>query len=247
MSVRTAAISLVAALVITVTVTLAGFLLTGLLGEDQAVADVAFEEQTAAQIQSQVLTDMAEVTSARVVGDITQGGSTTAIDLTQNSLGACVGTLSHSGGSAQMIVNAEGQFLKGDQKFWKAVVGSAAEAKRVKAAVGDKWAKMPEGRGGFGAFCTLQAFLQAFEDPQPVTESGDGAAALGGQATLEGLPAVELISEGETPTSAWVAVDAPHRILRLETAANVLNFSQFNGPVQADSPPAREVIDFTNL
>lgn len=232
---------------VTVTVTGAGFALTSLLGEEEAAADVAFEEGTAAEIQSQVALDMSEVTSARVVGDITQGEATTAIDLTQNTLGDCVGTLSHSGGAAQMIVNADGQYLKGDQKFWKAVVGSAKEAKRITAAVGEKWAKMPEGRGGFGAFCTLPEFLQAFEDPESLSTTGPSSATLGGQTTLDGVTAIELISDETPPTSAFVAIDVPHRILRLETATNVLNFSQFNGPVEANSPPARDVIDFTKL
>jgi hypothetical protein len=248
------ALSLVAALLITLTVTASGMVLVGIVGEESAAAEVAFEDQTAAQIQAQALTDMAEVTSARVSGEITQSGAVTTIDLAQNTLGACVGTLSHGGGQAQMIVNSEGQFLKGDRLFWKAVVGSGKEAKRIKSAVGDKWAKMPEGRGGFGGFCTLAGLLAAFE-PVPTnssespsgSQSAAGTATLGGQLVIAGEAAVELISEASTPSSAWVATTAPHRIVRLDTPESVLDFSDFNEPVRADSPPSRQVIDFTKL
>ncbi len=242
-SFRSAVLSLIASAALTVTVAIAGVAIATLVSEEEAVADVRFAEQTALEIQAQVATDMAEVSSARVVGEITQSGVLTTIDLTQNTLGACVGSLSTSGGTARIIVNADGQYLKGDQKFWKAVVGSAKEAKRVTATVGDKWAKMPETGGGFGVFCTLKGFLEALQ----TDGSGAGTATIGSAMLIDKVPALELISAEQPPTSVWVGTESPHYIVRLVAQDSTLDFSAFNGPVEARTPPAREVIDFTKL
>ena len=169
----------------------------------------------------------------------------TTIDLTQNSLGACVGTLKIARGSAKMIVNGEGQYLKGNQVFWKASVGSTAEAKRITAAVGEKWAKMPEAQGGFGAFCTLSEFLKAFGDSE--SDSANGAVTIGQQLLIDGVAALEVISNDQPPTTAWVAIESPHYIVKLVTAESTMNFAKFNGPVPATSPPVDKVIDFTKL
>jgi hypothetical protein len=240
---RSALLALIAATLVTVSVAITGIAIAALIAEDEPVADAVFAEQSTVEIQAQVAEDMGAVTSARVVGDITQSGVLTSIDLTQNTLGGCVGTLATSGGTARIIVNADGQYLKGDQQFWKAVVGTTKEAKRVTATVGQKWAKMPEARGGFGAFCTLNEILTALQ----TAGADQGSATIGREEVIGSVPALELNGAGQPPTEVWVATEAPHYIVRLVAQDSTLDFSEFNGPVEANSPPAREVVDFTKV
>lgn len=219
--------------------------LTACAGASDSTAD-AFVDQSAAQIQQQVVADMAELKSVRLAGELIQNGQQIGFDLALNTDGMCAGSLALMGGSAQIIAGPDGQFIKGDRAFWSGAAGGEGAATQMTALLGDKWAKMPEAEGGFTSFCDLDGLLDEFD-------SGDatqGDATIGKQVDVDGVPALELISEDSNATTAWVAINAPHYIVKVsaegEDAGSIV-FTDFNEPVNAEAPAADDVVDLSKL
>lgn len=205
-----------------------------------------FVDQSASEIQKQVVADMAGLKSVRLSGDLVQGGQEIGINLALDTDGLCAGSLTLMAGSADIIAGPDGQFLKGDLAFWSGAAGGEAAAERVTALLGDKWAKMPEAEGGFTSFCDLDDLLDEFTS----VDAAEGTATIGEQAQVAGVSALELISADDTPTSAWVAIDAPHYIVKVTTEgedAGSILFTDFNEPVDAQAPAEDDVIDLSKL
>lgn len=205
-----------------------------------------FVDQSAAEIQKQVVADMAQLRSVRLSGELMQNGQEIGIDLALNTDGVCAGTLRLMGGSAEIIAGPDGQFIKGDKAFWSGTAGGDAAAEQVTALLGAKWAKMPEAEGGFTAFCDLDDLLDEFDS----VDAAEGEARIGKQEGIGGIPALELISEDDSPTTAWVAIDAPHYIVKVsadgEEAGSIV-FTDFDEPVDAEAPAEADVVDLSKV
>lgn len=212
-------------------------------GGDSSGGD-GFADQSAAEIQKQVVADMARLKSVRLSGELIQNGREVGIDVALNTDGMCAGSLTLMGGSAEIIAGPDGQFVKGDKAFWTGTAGGESAAEQVTALLGDKWAKMPEAEGGFTSFCDLDDLLDEFDS----VDAADGEARIGKQAQIGGILALELISEDDSPTSAWVAIDAPHYIVQLsadgQQAGSIL-FTDFDQPVNAEAPAAEDVVNLS--
>ncbi len=144
-----------------------------------------------------------------------------------------------------MIVVDGGQFLKGDEALWEAVLGSPAPAARVTKLLGDKWALLPADGEGLSSFCDLDTLLDEFDS----FDTDDLTVKVGEQADIEGTSALELTSD-DTPTSIWVATVAPHYIVQIGAAGNeagTLNFSDFDMEVTAQAPPKDQVVDLSKF
>lgn len=189
---------------------------------------------------------MAKLKSVRLAGELIQNGQEIGIDLALDTDGACAGSLTLMGGSAEIIAGPEGQFIMGDQGFWAGMAGGEAAAAQVTELLGEKWAKMPEAEGGFTDFCDLDGLLDEFSS----VDAAEGEATIGQQEEIGGVPALELISDDETPTSAWVAIDAPHYIVRVSAGgdeAGSIAFTDFDEPVDAQPPAPDDVVDLSKL
>jgi hypothetical protein len=229
----------VAAVVLTTVLTACG------VGGDSADGN-GFVDQSAAEIQEQVVADMAKLRSVRLSGELIQSGQEIGIDLALNTEGVCAGSLILMGGSAEIIAGPDGQFIKGDREFWSGMAGGEAAAVQVTALLGEKWAKMPEAEGGLAEFCDLDGLLDEFDS----VGSSQGEATIGKQQLIGGVPALELISDDEDATTAWVAVDAPHYIVRVTADgddAGSIVFTDFDKPVDAQAPGADDVVDLSKF
>jgi hypothetical protein len=108
---------------------------------------------------------------------------------------------------------------------------------------GGKWVRTPRSMGYFAPFCDLDELLDQ-------VLAGDPTSAEKGEETdVEGQRAIALtadVSGGGTSTM-WVASDAPHYLLKIETVGGddpgVFTFSGYDEPVDVPIPPAEEVID----
>ncbi len=215
-------------------------------GAEGGTTESGFADQSVSEIQDQVAEDMTNLQSVRMAGDITKDGESIAIDLALNTEGECAGSIKLAGGSADIIVGAGGQFLKGDDALWEAFMGSPQSAKQITEVLGDKWALLPADGEGFASFCDLDGLLEEFDS----VDADDGTVSIGEQADIEGTSALELISEDDTPTSIWVATEAPHYIVQIESQgedAGTINFSDFDVEVGAEAPPEDEVVDLSKL
>jgi hypothetical protein len=214
-------------------------------GGDPADGD-SFVGQSAAEIQAQVVADMAKLKSVRLSGELIQNAQEIGIDLALNTDGMCAGSLALMGGSAEIIAGPDGQFIKGDEGFWSGMAGGEAAAAQVTALLGEKWAKMPQAEGGFAEFCDLDGLLDEFDS----VDSSEGEATIGGQEEIGGVLALELISDDEDATTAWVAIDAPHYIVKVTAAgedAGSIVFTDFDKPVDAQAPAADDVVDLSKF
>ena len=145
--------------------------------------------------------------------------------------GDCTGTVSRGESGAAEVVSLDGtSWFKPDEEFWRAQAGPAAE--QIIAMVGDNWVQLPEGDESFASFCDLDELLDQIDDDQNKTSEK------GGTEDVDGQEAIKLTRErrGDGGTiTAWVAVDDPHHILKVEQAGGdapgSFTFSEFNDEV----------------
>jgi hypothetical protein len=203
-----------------------------------------FADQSAADIKDAAIEDMKSVTSLKMDGTISESGEEVTLKLSSDTDGQCAGEISQSGGTAQFIGGDE-TFLKGDEAFWTNTTGGAQQAQQILALVGDKWAKVPaEAGSSFESFCDLDNLLEDF------TKEDDSEVKKGDTDEVDGEDAIILegTSDSGNPTKAWIAVDGKHHILKLQGEGDTsgsFTFSDYDEPVDAEAPPADEVVDLS--
>lgn len=206
--------------------------------EDAHEPTSAFGKQTAAQISEAVRSDMKAVRSVTIDG--TTGEETFHISLADD--GTCTGTVEPAGGgSATVVEDASGSYVRGDAAYWKGQATTDADRTRVEQAL-----KVWDGRGvktprsgGYLLFqCDFATFL-------PQLTAGDRRlAAKGEEREVAGVDAVALTADqGGVSSTMWVSTDAPHRIVRLTQADTVYTFSHYDEPVSITTPDPAEVYD----
>lgn len=208
----------------------------------------AFASQTAEEIKTQTIADMRDLSSLRISGDIGTGDQAMGIDLALDTSGTCAGTMEIRGGTAQIMQVNGNTYLKGDDAFWNASSGAGAAA-QIQKTLGDKWAKLPEEQGAFGAICDLDQLLDEFDKPAEAAKDPQ----VGDLVDLDGQPAVQLITEENNggTTTAWVAAVGDHNLLRIERVGGdnpgTIKMSDFDTPVEATEPTSDEYVDMSSL
>lgn len=203
-----------------------------------------FADQSVKKIEAQVKKDMASVKSLTMNGSFSQDGTTTTLELSADTRGNCVGTLGTAGGSAQVLSLDGASYIKADEKFWTAQAGP--QGAQIGSVLGDKWAKLPAGAGGFDQFCDLDNFLDELG-----TDDDDAKVTKGQLKEIDGQQALELTSsDSEGTSTGWVSAEDEHYFLRLEkkgTGGGSFTFSDFNEPVEADKPADEDVFDMSSM
>ncbi len=204
----------------------------------------AFTDQTAAEIKTEVIADMQDVTSMTIQADITSGDQKIGLDLGLDSDGQCQGTLDLSEGTAELLSVGGETYVRGDEAFW-----SSTGSSTIRDLVGDKWAKMPSGTTTFDSFCDLDGLLSEFADTK-----GDKPVSKGQTGEVDGEPAIELITEEDPGTThVWVSTsDKGHYILKIEREGGgkdkgVITLGAFNDPLDLTAPGQDEVVDLGSL
>jgi hypothetical protein len=198
-----------------------------------------FARQTVAQIRSASATDMANIDSLTLTGDVPEQEMKFTISL--DSDGQCVGDVEASEGKGRVVEAPSGSFVTGNALFWNAFVGTE-KAAQMMAVAEDKWVRTPRGAGYFLPQCDFKVII-------PVLTAGDSKAATkGAESEIDGVPAVAISSDENGVTStAWIATTAPHYLLKLTTKggkdAGTFTLSDFDEPVDASLPADAKVID----
>ncbi|GAA4686270.1 hypothetical protein [Nocardioides nanhaiensis] len=196
-----------------------------------------FADSSAEDIITAASEDMQALESVHIDADITTDGQQITLDISLDTDGACTGTVGLGEGTAE-IVSVDGQsWFKADQALYEALVGEQAE--QITAVVGDNW--VADEQGQFGSFCDLDSLLEDIGDPEAGNAEKDGTE------EVDGEEAVRLVSEDEgDTTTAFVAVDEPHHILRVEVEgdnAGEATFSEFDETVEAEAPAEDEIVE----
>lgn len=178
-------------------------------------------------------------------------------DLEVDADGDCTGQLQLPawGEPADLVVrDGEGAF-RGSRLFWFAfdlgedsVAGVDLRVDLVNR-YSDRWTTTP----GLDTLCEIDDFLR------PATKAArDEDLAKGGLSDVAGEPAGRVVSErGPTTVTTWVALAAPHRVLRIaitqgdgtggpveEQGDCVTTFSDFGAPVEVAFPAASDIETF---
>lgn len=205
-----------------------------------------FAEQSYQEIKDAAIEDMGDAESLRLSGTIEEDGQELTIDLAIGGEGECVGTIAMNGAEGEIISNSDGLFIKGDETFWESTAPGQAEV--ILDMLDGKWAKTPpQGDEGFGELCNLDNFVDELAEEDDEKENVE----VGDVEEVDDQDAVLLSGEDEDggTTRAWISVDSPHYILKMEKEGGddpgQMSFSDYDEDVDASSPPEDEYVDIT--
>jgi len=208
-------------------------------GKDKpAVVGNDFTDMPIASIELDASMDMFEVKTLHYEGTYTASdGETTSTNLDLSKSGDCSGTITTSGGTAEILVVDSEAYLRGDEQFWRSA-GAAAD--KAAALSGGKWVNSKEANNSLTKACDLTQILAALYEHD--------SDAQGELAEVNGVPAVELIGERDgITTHTWNAIDYPHYLLKVETEGGdkpgTLSFSDFDKELNLTAPAADQIAD----
>jgi hypothetical protein len=204
-----------------------------------------FADQEPKDIVKAATSDMQDLKSLHMSGDVTTDGQKLGIDMKVTTSGDCQGSFTAGEGTAQ-VLSADGKaYMKPDDAFWEAQ--APGQAAQIEAVVGDKWVVIPSG-SGLDAMCDLDGLLKNFNEDDP---SNEPTAAT--EDSLDGQDAVKLSGKDSdgNPVTAWVASDSPHYILKIMEGADPaplsITFSDFDESLSITAPPSNQVVDLRSL
>ncbi len=197
-----------------------------------------FADETAEDIVKTAGTDMGKLDSVRIVADIDSEGQAISLDLALDTDGNCTGEVGVGGGVAE-VVSVDGEsWFKADEAFYREQAGDQAD--QVLELVGDKWVADPNGQ--FATFCNLDDLLEQIGD----TEGLEGIEKDGTE-DVDGDEAVKITgTEDGNDTTAFIATDEPHYILKIEVSGDdtgEATFSDFDEDVDAEKPADDEIVE----
>jgi hypothetical protein len=205
-----------------------------------------FAQQTPAEIVAAADDAMAAIQSMRVTGTVDNEDGLD-FDARVDKDGNCTATVAAFGGHAEAIEAATGSYVKADDAFWENTALDEEQAAIMSDVADGKWVRSPRRTGVLGTFCDLDAMLK-------LIGSGEAdLAEVGDEAEIDGQTAVGITSDASAggTTTLWVAVDAPHHMLKVETVGGdepgVFTVSEIDVPVQIELPPASDVLDIEKL
>jgi hypothetical protein len=183
-------------------------------------------------------------TGLHLNGTVQLGNETVTVDLVSDTTGAATGTVVLEGQTLQVLVTggkAGTVYVKGDATFWGKVAPKYAS--RLSGAWVTNVTPLPQNILPL----TLPKLIAneaayAWEKETPT---------LIGTSSVNGTPTVQisvLDSSSGVKETLDVAATDPHHVLReSEASAFTLTFDQFGATVNAPTPAAADVVDFTKV
>lgn len=206
--------------------------------------------------------------TVKVSGAGISDGEHMTIEVTVTRQGHCSGRATVKGGTAHVIkADLKSFYMKGDEKFYRAVAKEDGTPKRQADAMIEvlkgRWMKMftdapkksKKRRGkasgdGMGEFCVLSELVAGMDDDK----SDRTGMTKGADTVVAGVPAVTLRGKKKSDGSAvtmYVAKQGPAHLLKVvETGGDepgTVTFSDYDKPVTITPPPADEIMDLEKL
>ena len=190
---------------------------------------------SADQIVARAQTALGQEKSYRIKGDVANGDQTTSIDL-QNGGQNVKGTLALNGQTLEILRTGNDLYLKASDAFWKNVI--PAEQQSALAMLSGKYVKVDATNESFGVL------TEAF-DPSEILKVR-GTVAKGASTTVNGTPAIGVVSEDEKATLFVATVGQP-RPLRITGDMGDVEFTDFGETIEFTPPASSEVFDLKSL
>lgn len=207
-----------------------------------------FLDQSPRSMAKKAFADMREASSMRILGsyeDDELGFTRVDVSLDETS---CTARFRTEAGVLRVVTNPEGAWVQGDERFWRAEASSPAQADLL-GSYASSWVAVGE-KNEFDQLCDLDTFVKNFKVDKDDT---DDTIDVGDLEEVGGVEAVALHGrDGKERVTAWVAVDAPHHVLKLaptddEGMPDEFFFSSFGVRVDAQSPDKKDVLTVPGL
>jgi hypothetical protein len=201
--------------------------------------DPDFLDQSPRSMAKAAFADMRNVSSVRILGSLESDAGFMRVDLRVDDT-SCAGNLDLAVGNMRLRKNSHGAWFSGDENFWRASTSSARADSYAGA-----WVAIPQ-ENGMLELCDLDALLDSFKLDKDDTED---TIEVGEVEKIGDADAVALTGqEGKERTTVWVAVESPHRVLKMAPADDTgrpdeLYFEEFGAVVVAESPPEKRVVE----
>jgi hypothetical protein len=204
-------------------------------------SDFAKQDGTAIAVAARQA--MKDVTSLRLTGQVVSKGNQVLLDLSVGK-GRCTGTLRLGGSHLAVRRVGNRAWIKGDEDFISRVSATPLPAAAL-TRLSTSW--IPADDQEILDFCDVDELLGGFRvmkrSGTPTGQADTGGVTVGEEDTVDGARVVD-IGVGEQET-AWVLSEAPHYVVRVESAVprdgGSLALSEFNRDVQVDVPAPKDV------
>jgi hypothetical protein len=215
--------------------------------EATAATSGPFAGQTPRQILAASRTAALAASSVHVKGAITSDGQTTKLDLILSSDGSADGRIGMGGDELSVRQVGTTTYILAGAGFWAGQgLGPASTA------VSGKWFRVPPNAPGFSQFSTLTnmkaLFSELLDDQSTTTLTQVPGKASRGQRTIG------LLDSGEDGGTLYVAASearpVPLALIPLPGEAATgdrLLFYDWDNPVTIADPPAREIVEVSQL
>ena len=199
-------------------------------------------EQPPEEVQADAVEAMQAVDFVHLEIVLGSGDQEFRQELSLGTDGSCTGTVGQPNGVTEVRRNADGAWYRPSEAF----IGSIYPQRVAEAIafVGDKWVVDHE-RAITDATCDLDNLVESLDD-----DLGEDPKVVGTE-ELDGEEVVRLeYSTNEGDGTAYVRAEAPHHIVRMEVEGELpghLTFSDFDEPVEVETPAGSEVVDLTKF
>ncbi|MDQ0984928.1 hypothetical protein [Streptomyces sp. V2I9] len=229
--------------------TLCALALVGLAacGTDSPKETGPFAGQSGPEVANKALTATNGVKSLRIALDMTTPDGRVKADFASSLGGDCTGTMALDGQGAMEVVKTGGTvYTKFDEAMLRSEMTDEPKAE-VDAAVEMLAGKWMESKASdpdtaeATEFCDLKALLEEFE-------ANDNAAEKKGPSKVAGKPALRLTEKDGKETFTFdVATEGSPYLLRVTSRGGkepmTMNLSDFDVPVVAEKPAAKDIVD----
>ncbi|MXM67263.1 hypothetical protein GR925_28485 [Streptomyces sp. HUCO-GS316] len=216
------------------------------------------DDLTAQQLAQQAKDNLLKAKSVHLklidhsAGTATSKRQPTAMDLSLDQAGNCVGNLrmGANGGSVEIVKQGDEVWMKPDTAFWKSQVpgaqgGAVAELFKDRYIHGSTQDALLK---GMADTCDLSSFQQDIA----TDTSSDKTLTKGEETTVDDTKVIPLNgTEDGKRAVLYVTSDSPHRVVRATQKGGgtdlALAFSDYDKPVPTQTPPADESVDVGKL
>jgi hypothetical protein len=207
-----------------------------------------FLDQSPRSMAKTAFADMRDVSSMRILGSYEDDElGLTRVDVSLDKT-SCTATLRTEAGVLRIVTNPEGAWVQGDEHFWRAKASSPGQADLL-GSYASSWVAVRK-KQGFRQLCDLDTFVKNFKVDKDDT---DDTIDVGDVEEVGDLDAVALNGrDGKERVTAWVAVEAPHYVVKLAPTddkgmRDEFFFSSFGLRVDAESPDEKDVLTVPGL
>ena len=205
-----------------------------------------FLDQSPRSIAKAGFADMRKVSSMRVLGSVEdKRNGFMRVDLRLDDTD-CTGTLDTPDGTIRILRSADGAWFSADDDFWRAKAGGASpQVDKIVREYAGKWAVIGKKERPMLEMCDLDTMLSGFTVEADDTEDTIEVGEVEKIGDADAVPVTG--QDGKKRVTVWVAVDAPHRVLKQAPARDTgrpdeLFFEEFDADVVVESPTKEDVV-----